>query len=81
MTNRKFYKTTFKVEVLSEEPIPEGMELDTVMEEATGGGYSAECTRETNVELNGLEAATALFKQASHPSFFRLDENGEDVER
>jgi hypothetical protein len=80
MTDRKFHKTIIKVEVLSEEPIPEGMDLQNVIAECTEGGWSMRQFGWKETELNGKQAAKALLLQGSDPGFFQLDEKGNDAE-
>lgn len=80
MTKRKFYKTLVTLEVLSEEPIPEGMEVPDIMAEATDGAYSAQVLPTAQKILNGKQAAKALMDQGSDPGFFQLTEDGKDVE-
>ena len=79
MTNRKFYKTTFKIVVLSEDPIHE---LDTagVLEECEAGDLVLQKTDSTAEEMNGEEAAEALYEAGSQPEFFGLNDEGEDSE-
>ena len=67
------------MEVLSEEPIPEGTELEHILEEATSGNYSMRTLETVKVELNGEDAANALLEQGSSPEFFSLTEEGKDV--
>lgn len=80
MTARKFYKTPIVVTVLSEEPIPDTMSLEEISREAMEGDYSFEWIRGKEKVLNGKQAARALRKQASEPSFFRLTSAGDDLE-
>ena len=80
MTTRKFYKRTVTLEILSEEPIPPGMDIANVIFEAQNGDYSMREFGEKEVELNGKEAAEALRNQDSDPSFFRLTDDGNDLE-
>lgn len=80
MTSRKFYKTTYKVEILSEDPIPDDMDLTSTLFEATEGGYSGDVVREGTDEIDGKQAAEALLQQHSDPSFFRLTADGEDLD-
>ena len=80
MTERKFYKRTFTIEVLSEEPIPPGMDTANIIFEAQNGDYSMREFGEKEMVLNGKQAAKALLKQNSDPSFFRLTPNGDDLE-
>ena len=79
MTDRKFHKRLLTIEVLSEEPIPEGMEVESIIEEAKSGDYSMRIAKDVETELNGKQAARALLKQGSSPDFFSLTESGEDV--
>jgi hypothetical protein len=79
MTDRKFYKRRLTIEVLSEEPIPDGMEVESIIEEAKSGDYSMRIAEDTETELNGKQAARALLKQGSDPSFFQLTAKGEDT--
>ena len=80
MTKRKFYKKTMAFEVLSEEPIPDDMSIESICEEATTGGYSMKLLPSTDTVLNGKEAADALLDQASDPGFFQLTADGNDLD-
>ena len=80
MTNRKFYKRIVTIEVLSEEPIPSGMNIANIIYEAQNGDYSMRELNEKETVLNGKQAARALKLQDSDPSFFRLTDKGEDVD-
>lgn len=80
MTDRKFYKTVFKLEVLSEEPIPPGMEWEHVINEAKEGDYCMRELGEKETVLNGKQAARALLLHGSIPDFFRLTKDGNDLE-
>ncbi len=80
MTNRKFYKTVFTIEVLSEEPIPDTMDTSQVIFEATLGDFSMTEGERVETILNGKAAAEALKEQGSDPSFFRLNDAGVDQE-
>ncbi len=76
MTDRKFFKTVIKFTVLSEEPIPEGMNLENIANDR----ISTILRSFGETELNGKQAAEALLNQASDPSFFNLTEDGEDAD-
>jgi len=80
MTDRKFFKTVIAIEVLSEEPIPEGMELGTIVQQAIEGDYSMRPLQHEETELDGKQAAEALTVQGSDPGFFSLTDAGEDAE-
>lgn len=80
MTSRKFYRTLFTVEVLSEEPVPDDMDLEGILEECTSGSYSGDVKRGKCFILNGQMAAQGLLRQRSDPGFFQLTEKGEDID-
>lgn len=81
MTDRVFYKTIITIEVLSEDPIPDGMSVENIAKEAMEGSYSMQTLGEPiETVLNGKEAADALLEQGSDSSFFQLTEDGNDVE-
>lgn len=80
MTDRKFYKTVIKIEVLSEEPIPSGMDLENVIAECKEGACSMRQFGWKETELNGKQAAKGLLLQGSDPGFFQLTEKGEDTD-
>ena len=81
MTTRKFYKTKITIEVLSEEPIPDDMNIADIAFEGEEGMFSIGNTKNyKQTVLNGKQAANALKKQGSAPSFFLLNDEGEDNE-
>ena len=78
MTKRKFYKTVFQIELLSEEPIsPDSLEEISRLAE---GDCSAKWGEKSHKTLNGKQAAKELQKQGSDPEFFMIDENGNELE-
>ncbi len=80
MTDRKFHRTTITIEVLSEEAIPDGMDLEKIASECTDGAWTMRTLKYKEVELNGHQAAANLLRQGSDPSFFQLTSKGEDAE-
>ena len=80
MTDRTFYRTVIAIEVLSEEPIPQGMELGDIVQETVEGSYSMRPLKHEKTEINGKQAAQNLIRQGSHPSFFQLTKSGNDIE-
>ena len=84
MTERKFYKTTLRMVVLSEEPIPPDMTVDEILEEADSGDYVAgassmeEADRVEQV-LDGKQIGRELIAIGSEPGFFQLDDEGNDI--
>lgn len=80
MTDRKFFKTTITVVVLSEdEPLQDGLPLDQVAYLIEEGDCSGE-THFESVEISAKEAAQALIGQGSDPELFRLSDEGEDLD-
>jgi hypothetical protein len=78
-SNRKFYRTVFQVEVLSEEPY-ENNNLDTLYYDITEGHCSGKVTKIVhNEEKTGPEIAKLLEAQSSEPEFFQLTPEGEDI--
>jgi hypothetical protein len=80
MTERKFYKTTYTVVILHEEPMPEDMDLKAALEEAETGMYSGDVISEETVEVDGQMMARLLIEQRSSPAIFLLTRDGEDVD-
>ena len=79
MTKRKFFKTVFTLEILSEKPIPSDISLGELNYGITEGECSGELNQTEVKELNGKEIATALIAQGSDPEFFQINDSGEDV--
>jgi len=79
MTKRKFYKTVFKLTVISETPV-EDDDLESLNFDITYGDCSGSVERTSDVEINGAQAARELLAQASDPGFFMLTDKGEDVD-
>ena len=82
MTDRKFYRTAVTFHVLSEEPIPGGMDMAGIVAECEDGAYVADygTAPDEAKELTGKQMADALKTAFSDPSFFRLDDDGNDTE-
>jgi len=79
MTERKFYKTTYVFEVLSEEPI-EDADLKDVLDECTAGCLSGDVKSQECVEVDGKTVAALLNDQRSDPGFFNIDDEGNDAD-
>lgn len=77
-SQRKFYHTKITVEILSEEPYT-GNELADVAHDIIWGGCSGQITNISSETINGKQCADLLLQQASEPSFFQLDDEGNDV--
>lgn len=79
MSKRSFYKRIIELTVLSEEPI-KNMALGELSYECMEGALSGSLEIKETVVINGKEAADALKKQGSDPEFFRIDEDGNDLD-
>ena len=77
---RKFFKTVIAIEVLSEDRIPDGLELDQIVQECRDGGYSMRPLKHAVTKINARQAANALSRHGSDPSFFRLNADGTEDE-
>ncbi len=73
-----FYETVYTIRVLSEEPIPETMEMEDVLEEADTGSYVAQVRTSEVRSIDGPECARLLVEYGSDPGFFSLTEDGND---
>ena len=80
MTERKFYRTTITVTVLSEEPIPSELNLQELAYEMDEGEYVGFYPTTNIEELDGKQMAEALVKAGSEPEFFQLNDNGDDLD-
>ena len=76
----RFYETVYTIRVLSEEPIPEGMELEDVLDEADTGDYVAQVREDGNSTIDGPTCAKLLYEFGSDPSFFNLNDDGTPAE-
>jgi hypothetical protein len=80
MTERKFYETKVVVTILSEEELNPNLDLEQLHYAIRDGDCSGQTEIMEPKTLNGKEAVKALLNQASDPSFFRLTDDGEDLE-
>lgn len=73
----KFYKTTFTVEILSENPIPEHERLgDILTYGCVEGDYVLKSINKVNKVLTAKQTAKALLDAGSEPAFFMLNDDG-----
>lgn len=80
-SRRKFYRTTFLVTVLSEEPGCSDCSLKDLAEEMDNGPLVGTVeTTEEDVVLDGPATARLLIKMNSDPAFFQLDPDGNDTD-
>lgn len=79
VSKRTFHKYVFKLEVLSEEELPEDLELSELAQAVEFGECSGRRLDTEHEELDGPTTAKALIEQGSDPEFFDLTEDGEDA--
>jgi hypothetical protein len=82
MPNKKktIYRSVIQIEVLSEEPIPDGMTLGDIIEEGDSGGFSlVHAYSVRNTKLVGIRAARKVMAQASDTEFFGMNDDGDDI--
>lgn len=75
-----FYRRTIEVELLTEEPLPDAMDLQQIGYEMTEGHASGVVRVTSDEEVTGPVMAKLLIAQGSDPEFLGLDEEGRTVE-
>ena len=81
MSKKKLYKSVLRVEILSEEPYPESVNLEDVNYDITEGHHSGVLNWESHsVELIGVDAVEEVRKQGTDLEFFQLDEMGNEID-
>lgn len=81
MTTRKFYRRTFTVEVVSDQPISPDAALGDIALRISEGPDYGRITEGLEEVLNGQQAALALLAQGVDPaSSLFLDSSGNDIE-
>jgi len=78
-STRKFYRTVFQYEVLSEVPV-ESSQLEDIAYECRDGHFSGQMLSQTQETIDAKTAVKALLNQGSDPEFFQLNMDGEDIE-
>jgi hypothetical protein len=71
-TNRKFFKTTYTIEVLSEHEPASNLSLTAVDHAITYGDCEGKVTDDGGTELTFNEMVIALYEQGSSVEFFNL---------
>jgi hypothetical protein len=79
-SERKFYKLVVTVTVLSEEPIGEEVDLESIAYGISQGDWSGQTDYGTPEEVDGPTMARLLQEQGSDTEFFLLSEEGEDLD-
>lgn len=78
MTERKFFKTTYTIVVLSEDTPAAGLCASDVAYEIGDGPCVGTISDDGGVALSAKSMAQALTEAGSEPDFFRLTEDGID---
>ncbi|MDP2692710.1 MAG: hypothetical protein Q8O88_03680 [bacterium] len=76
---KKLYKTTVTVEILSEEKLSFN-DLQDLHEQITDGSNSGVCKQGKTIILKGKDAVKATIAQGSDPEFFFMDNDGNVLE-
>lgn len=79
--SKKIYRTIFRYEVLTDEPI-EQLSLSDISYMCTEGHASGVflTNEKTNEELTGKDAVKVIREQGTDPEFFMMDEDGKDID-
>jgi len=78
---KKIYRTVIKLVVLSEEPIPENMDMGSIWEETQTGEFIAgSMTIGKGKAVVGKSAVIEIEKAGSDSEFFRMDAEGNDLD-
>mgnify|MGYP006288286057 CR=1 FL=1 len=81
MASKKLYKSTLKIEILSDEKIPENASLHKILHETDEGMWSGVKDWEIrNSEIKGIDAVEACEKQGTEPEFFQMDKLGNEID-
>lgn len=75
MSKRVFYKTTYVVEVLSEEPVPE-LTLAEIYQASVEGPLVLDIKSEETVEVDGKTMVGLLEASRCHAEYFSLNREG-----
>lgn len=78
---KTIFRSFITLEVVSETPISNGISLSEIAQQCENGDYSGISDwKITNEPIVGVEAAEKLKEMGSDPEFFRMDENGNDLD-
>jgi len=67
------YRTKIEITVLSEDPIPEEMEIEDVLMEGYTGDFVIDSNWLSPEQLTDEEMASALRSAGSEPGFFQIE--------
>jgi len=75
----KYYQTTFTVVVLSQEPLGD-LTLGQIEYETMEGHSVMKSIDYKEVKITAKQAVKALYEARSEPSFFQLDDKGNEID-
>ena len=78
-TKKKLYHKQFVVDVLSEEPIDDSMNLEQIHWEMTNGDFVGKIQTKKDAVVTGRKAAKMVMAAGSDPMFFQMNEFGNEV--
>jgi len=78
MAKKTLYKTTYTIEVLTEENV--NYDLSDLSDVITDGEASGHEFRTKTVKVVGKDAVKECKKHGTDPEFFQMDEEGNDIE-
>lgn len=73
-----YHRTVYRVEVLSDSPIPSGMDLDYINYQITDGDWSGTVEEVVNGHISRSSMIRLLSEQGSDPAFLVSDYNPEE---
>lgn len=79
MRKAAIYKTVLTIEVLSDEPLDPQMSTSDVVRDMIFGTTSGITKRSSPKLLKGKHAVKEIHKHGTDPSFFFMDENGNEL--
>ena len=74
-----YYKTTFVVEILSQDEDLGDADLKESLTEAETGAFSGDVKTQECIKVTPAEMAKLLIEQRSAPEFMGLDEHGNEL--
>jgi hypothetical protein len=81
MAKKTIYRTVLMLEVLSPDPITDGISLETIVYESMEGSFSlGMSTKVDNQPVEGAKAVRIIKAHGSDPEFFQMDNDGNDID-
>lgn len=77
---KKLFRKVIQVEILSEEELPEGMTLEQIQYEINEGDCSGQIITKKQEVVTGRKAAKMVMAQGSDPTFFQMNEFGNEIQ-